>query len=280
LSFAACSKKADQSAAAEPSASAAVPAPAPATATPPPVEEEPVSFQLSGKPAPANANTPASPQAPDVEPARWLVQAPPFYPLSLRIQGIEGRVDVRVLINSQGLVDRAEVITSTEPRFNDHAVAALRASRFVPQRENGVAVPLVTDIPVPFVSEFGSASMPRNSPLALLAYNDGTFYMKGADGRLVPAEIEKPVRFAFLQPLLPATAKEGDSFKATIKVTVSEEGQPLNPIASNATSPEFAKALEAVMPFWQFLPKMKNGKPVKTTVEFPYVHNLNPAAKP
>ncbi len=293
--FAACSKKTEKPAATEaPPETAGSP-----TATAAPTEDEQaVPFSLSGEqpgattattaasaPTPRASSTlqPAAPAADDsatVQTARWLVQPNPFYPLSLRMQGIEGRVDVRILINTEGRVDRAEVIASTEPRYNDYAVAAMRASRFIPQRENGKPVPLVSNFSVNFISEFGSGTMSPDSPLARLAYQDGTYYAVDKEGHLKPAEIAKPIRLAFLPPLItPSIIAGNDTLRATIKVTVTEEGQSLNPSVTDASNPEFAKALEEVLPFWEFLPEMRHGKPARVAVQFPYTQKVGDPGK-
>lgn len=265
LAFSACSKKAEQPAAAEP----AVPSVAPVAADAPPADDTPVSFQLSGNTGTATPDATAAEA--NIEPARWLLELRPFYPLSLRMQGIEGRVDIRVLINTEGRVDRAEVIGTTEPRFNDFAVACMRGSRFVPQRENGVPVPLIGDFSVAFLSEYGSGSMPRNSPLARLALHDGTYYTTGPDGRLIPAESKEPITLLAVEPIVPESLRGGKAFKATAKITISEEGQVTKVDVSDATSDEFKRAVEEVLPFWQFVPRLKNGKPVQVTVTLPIV---------
>lgn len=242
----------------------------------------PATETATGKTAatPRPDSTPTTAAATDdedgVQPAQWLVEAPPFYPLSLRMQGIEGRVEIRVTINTEGLPENPEVVASTEPRFNEYALAAVRASRFIPQRENGKPVASVAQLSVPFLSEFGSRSMPAGSPLAQLVYHDGTYYTLDAQGKFRPANAP-PVRLLAFVPMALPDIEGMDALTATVKMTVNEEGQVLNPSVTNATNPEFARVLEACLPFWQFIPRLVNGRPVATPVEFPYTHRLSDA---
>ena len=266
----ACSKKNTPAATPTPAA-AANPAPAPAE------NNDGISFSLSGN-KPGGAGTSAtdtfSPNKPagaaDTESPRLLARVIPFYPLSMRMQGIEGRVDIRILINTEGRVERAEVISSTEPKFVDFALAAVRLFRFTPARENGKAIPIATAFSVPFLSEFGTGSMPPDSPLARLAYLSGEFYSVNETGKLSRAEIKKPLALLQMEPAIPETGKPGETLTAKVKFTLTEEGQVVNPTISDSTNAEFTRAIQEVMPFWQFIPRIKNGKPVAMTVELPF----------
>jgi TonB family protein len=280
--FAACSKKASESATAETPAPGTDPAPA--VVAPPPGENEEVGFSLSGSNAPASdvAAAPGgttSPQAEStIERGRWLLEMPPFYPFSLRMQGVEGQVAVRAVINTNGRVDQAQVIASSEPRFNEYALACIRASRVIPPKENGKPIPVVNDFAVTFQSEFGTGDARGNSPLSRFSLFDGTYYMTGADGRLSPAELREPVVLVAVHPLVPDSLRDATSFRANAKISVSAEGQVTSVAVSDATNDDFKKAVEEVLPFWQFIPRMKAGKPAATTVEIPIVGPAKTAA--
>ncbi|KOF53695.1 energy transducer TonB [Achromobacter sp. DMS1] len=76
----------------------------------------------------------------------------PNYPMASRRLREEGRVLVLVEINTQGLVDRASIDTSSGyPRLDDAALTAARKARFKPYTRNGVAYPAKAKIPFDFV---------------------------------------------------------------------------------------------------------------------------------
>lgn len=275
LLFSACSKKSTPASTPPPAA----PAPATTTAAPAATDtsDTGVSFNLSGsKPGDTGTSAtdtfmPSKPAGEDTSEApRMISRVFPFYPLSMRMQGIEGRVDVRVLINTEGRVERAEVLSSTEPKFSEYALAAARLCRFTPAKENGKPVPLTTGFSVPFVSEFGTGSMPDHSPLAHLAYLSGEYYSVNETGKLAPAEYKVPVALLQLQPDVPVSAKPGETLTAKVRFTLSDEGQVMNPVVTNSTNAEFTHAIAEVMPFWQFIPRIKNGKAVSGPVELPF----------
>jgi len=76
----------------------------------------------------------------------------PVYPQTSRRMREEGRVLVLVEINTQGLVDRASIDTSSGfPRLDESALTAARKAKFKPYTRNGVAYPAKAKIPFDFV---------------------------------------------------------------------------------------------------------------------------------
>jgi TonB family protein len=286
--FTACSKKADT----DPTASSGTPASTEAAATsaasaptptppPTPAEDSGISFSLSGgnastgsgnTPSSGGGTTPGAGSAgatPAYEPAQMVNRIYPFYPLSLRMQGVEGRVDLRLRINATGQLEHAEVFKTTEPRFSEFALAAIRTAKFAPARENGKPVPSEGIVPIPFVSELGRGGLSPDSPLARIAYLDGLYYMKDATGKMIPADTKEPFRLSIITPF-PENAKPGETLKARVKVAINEEGQVKSVSVSEASTPEFGAALKEIALFWQFIPRLKAGKPVASpAVEFP-----------
>ncbi|VCU69950.1 transport protein TonB [Pigmentiphaga humi] len=123
------------------------PAPAPAPAS---------SAQASGKPD-ASERT-ASPQAPvSSEPKlvgriEYLGDPPmPDYPRTSKRLGEQGKVLVRLLINTSGRVDQASLEKSSGfSRLDDAALEAARRGRFKPYTENGVAIAAIAIVPFDF----------------------------------------------------------------------------------------------------------------------------------
>ncbi|MBM3342291.1 MAG: TonB family protein [Betaproteobacteria bacterium] len=113
----------------------------------PPVEAAPAP----AAPAPA----PKPPAAPKVVTAVEYVRAPqPQYPATARRRGEQGRVMLRVLVNTQGQPERAEVQQSSGVAALDDAArrAALQAL-FKPHLENGQPVPVWAIVPIIFSLE-------------------------------------------------------------------------------------------------------------------------------
>lgn len=76
----------------------------------------------------------------------------PSYPAASRRLREEGRVIVLVDINTEGIVERARVDTSSGySRLDESALAAARTARFKPLTRNGVAYPARAKLPFDFV---------------------------------------------------------------------------------------------------------------------------------
>jgi protein TonB len=99
---------------------------------PPPEEEEPIVpfFALSEKP-------------------EVIKQARPEYPELARKAGIEGRVTVKVLINTQGDVEKVEVVKG-HPMLDDAAVESAKKWKFKPGKQRDRTVKVWMNIPIDF----------------------------------------------------------------------------------------------------------------------------------
>jgi protein TonB len=99
---------------------------------PPPEEEEPIVpfFALSEKP-------------------EVVRQSKPEYPELARKAGIEGRVTVKVLINTQGDVEKVEIVKG-HPMLNDAAVESAKKWKFKPGKQRDRTVKVWMNIPIDF----------------------------------------------------------------------------------------------------------------------------------
>jgi len=76
------------------------------------------------------------------------------YPSASRRLLEEGRVDVRVLVDARGAPREAVIVRSSGyPRLDEAALATVRATRFKPYTENGVAMPFWVVMPLIFELE-------------------------------------------------------------------------------------------------------------------------------
>ncbi|MGH8021637.1 MAG: TonB family protein [Opitutaceae bacterium] len=226
------------------------------------------------KPPAVGSKTPAPVAAGDqaaAQPAELVVFYPPFYPLSKRMQGIEGRIDLGVSISETGDVTNVEVLAATVPQFREYAVAAAKDWQFTPARVNGKPVPVKAQFPVPFISEFGSGELSVYSPLAPLSYIDGTIYTIGKDGRRVPANVS-------VMPLIRVTPAfrrpEGETkpLRVMLNFMVTAEGQVKDPVVTEPSGTDFDQAALTAVKYWQFLPQIRDGKPQASSVKLPIVY--------
>lgn len=86
------------------------------------------------------------------EPPKRSGAVQPDYPEMARRAGIQGTVMLKVLVNTKGLVDSVEV-QSGPSVFHKSAIAAAKATRFDPARQNDRAVPCWVIMPFRFVSQ-------------------------------------------------------------------------------------------------------------------------------
>lgn len=145
---------------------AAKPAPAPAPAaalapgpTPAPVAVATAAAQAVFEPPsviakPASPTQPHTPRGVARTDVRYVVQPAPTYPSTSRRLGEVGEVHLRVEIDTDGRARHVSVHRSSGfPRLDESAMAAVRAARFAPFTENGVALVVWTIVPIEFQLE-------------------------------------------------------------------------------------------------------------------------------
>jgi protein TonB len=122
-------------------APARAPEPQPPSPRPDRPTETPAAPALAAAPAPA-APTPAQPAAPSVQltPPTVVRRAPAQYPPQAKRQGVEGFVELDLLVDAQGNPEDLRVVRS-EPSgvFDKSAVRAVMRWKFEPARRNGTA---------------------------------------------------------------------------------------------------------------------------------------------
>ena len=130
------------------------PAPTPFVAPPPPEPQpKPQPELVHAAPAPA----PAPREAPIVPPrldASYLRNPSPVYPRPSRDMGEEGRVMLRVLVNTDGAAEKVEVDQSSGfERLDRSALDAVRKWKFVPARQGNTPIAQWYRVPVQFSLE-------------------------------------------------------------------------------------------------------------------------------
>ncbi|HUF63092.1 MAG TPA: energy transducer TonB [Verrucomicrobiales bacterium] len=79
-----------------------------------------------------------------------VFQAPPRYPRELQRSRVSGVAIVKFIIDEQGNVVNPEIEKSTDSRFDEAAVEAVRKWRFKPGTKAGRSVKTTTRIPIEF----------------------------------------------------------------------------------------------------------------------------------
>ena len=195
-----------------------------------------------------------------------LVYFAPFYPLSKRMEGIEGQVVLQFVLDRTGRVINPTVSTSTAPEFNEYALQAARDWRFLPGLVEGKPVDLEVSYPVTFASEKGSLGAAPGSVFSRLDLIFDTYYLKGPDGyELAEFEVTPIYRQAPQRPL----DDEGNliSGKVLVSFTVSTEGQVEDAKVVESTATELEMPALTAIKFWQFIPRIREGKPVRGRVK-------------
>ena len=122
---------------------------------PSPVEPvaEPVAAATPASAAPA-APPPPAPRTVAITSVEYLTPPVLNYPLASRRLREQGRVDVRLLVDVRGQPQQAQVVRSSGyERLDEAALATVRATRFKPYTENGVAQPFRVVMPLVFEME-------------------------------------------------------------------------------------------------------------------------------
>lgn len=115
----------------------------------PTVAEAPPAPTVS--PAPTSPPVPAAPRAVPTTAVRYIVEPEPAYPTTSRRLGEAGEVRLRVEIGTDGRARHVSVhLSSGFPRLDESAIAAVRAARFAPYTEHGVALAVWTIVPIAF----------------------------------------------------------------------------------------------------------------------------------
>lgn len=131
----------------------AAPSPAPAVfeAPPPPVEPTPI---VIAEAPPAPPAPPAQPKTIAITQVTYLTPPVLTYPSMSKRLREAGQVHVRVLVDASGQPQQMTLIKSSGfPRLDDAAQTTVRATRFRPYTENGVAQPFWVVMPLSFEME-------------------------------------------------------------------------------------------------------------------------------
>ena len=139
------------------------------------------------------------------------------YPDLALIQGIEGSVEVKVLVDETGSVAKVNVVSSSNPLFTDRTVETVQKFQFTPAAVDGKATEFWLRMDIGFKTEESWSS----------AFHEGT--AEGDEGWAVIGDNEQPQidQIAFRENLVyPEEAfKRGAQGVVVIRTKVSVEGE-------------------------------------------------------
>ncbi len=121
----------------------------PATASPAPAAAAAPSAAGQPRPNRSNAATPVVLPSSDAD---YLNNPAPAYPRMSKRLGEQGTVTVRVLINTEGRAEQAEIRTSSGyPRLDEAALETVKRWRYLPGKRAGVPEAMWFNVPIRFV---------------------------------------------------------------------------------------------------------------------------------
>jgi TonB family protein len=268
--------------------------PPPATEPPATTAERPATAAQAPQSQPDNNARPASPSmnlsaAPSqtgpagpalaseetwrgvLQPAEFIEFYQPFYPLHLRLDGLEGDVILDFIVTADGEIRDLEVAGATARELIPFALEAARDWRAIPALRNGQPFDAPVRLPISFVSERGTGEAEPGSPLERLFLVDETFYLLQDNGRLLPANMEITPVYRQL-PIYPADQERiGAEGTVTLSFLVSPDGRAVDPRVVRSTNSAFDQAALKAIRYWQFVPRIRNGRAEHARAEVPIV---------
>jgi TonB family protein len=199
-------------------------------------------------------------------PAKTISRVQPVYPLALRRSGNTGEVLVGFVVDEKGQVRDAAVKRSNHPAFEEPALEAVRKWKFKPATKDGKPVQSKVMVPIVFNLDGGPA-------------REGAMEVRGAGKQTgLPEQYRydvPPKPKGVLYPVYPYELLEArTSGKAKVGLYVDERGRVSNVVVAEATEPAFGHALMAAVAAFEFVPALRDGKPVPTILRME--HEFNP----
>jgi TonB family protein len=181
----------------------------------------------------------------DALPRVWVA---PVWPADLGPRaGGQAAVRLRCIIDEQGRVVSARVLSSPDPRFNAPAVAAIKAWHFSPALRQSRPVASCLDLPMVFTSE----ANPRHGLLPPLA------------AAFKPAPFVEAKAIQAPDADYPASLVDrGLPGRVTLAWTVTPDGRPSDPQVLDSTHADFVLPALAALATWTFKPARQGDLPV------------------
>jgi len=195
------------------------------------------------------------------KPPRVLSQEKPIYPHAQVANGMRGEVRLEFVVDRTGQVVNPVVVRSSNPAFDQPAIAALLKWKFEPAQVDGRAVNARMVVPMIFELEFegggGREAFAVEKP-----------------GRKAQDQLPEALRYdtppkarGAVDPVFPyGPLRDGEKGKATVAFAVDVAGRVVETRIIAASRPEFGLALVAAVEEFRFDPALKDGRPVPAAI--------------
>lgn len=160
-----------------------------------------------------------------------------------------------------------------DPRMQEKTDYDVFLGNEIPERiiySTGLAVPQVEISAMPNRGE-GSSTLPEAAKNRLPPPNPFfDFPEKVTEGPLQYDEVPRVIKF--YPPIYPTSRVLSGKGMEKVQVSwlIAPNGVPFQPTVAPGVDPDYAKATEAAIRYWRFLPGQLNGEPVLTGLASPY----------
>ena len=186
-------------------------------------------------------------EPPDVMP-KSVRRQPPVYPYNAAKAGLNGKVVVEFVINTKGEVINPHVIRSNNPWFERPALDAILKWKFEPARKGGRPV----NTRAKQMLEFDSGALSGHDLWRMPSRNPD----RNAPPELQWTKPPEPIHTAF--PVYPwEDFQARRNGKTDLRFVVGPHGRVVVTKVLEATTPEMAQAVLAMIDTWEFTPAKK-----------------------
>lgn len=184
---------------------------------------------------------------PDVMP-RAIRQVPPIYPYGLRAAGVVGRVTVDAILDTQGKVAEVHIARSNNPYFERPTIDAMMKWQFSPAMKDGKPVKTIVRQQINFELE----GVSRSALWTIVPPRDWGSTPLEFRWEVAPEPVSTLMAAYPFEALL---AKK--SGKVTLNYLIDREGRVAMIQVREASAPEFAASVAAMIDGWRFKPARK-----------------------
>lgn len=220
-------------------------------------------------------------------PPEAILRVAPTYPLSMLRAGIRGDVETEFTVDREGRAKDLVINHSLNAAFDDPAVDALRRWKFLPATQDGAPVERRIGQIIGFrmgntgggksgrdLSAQGDAGLALPEPSA----RRGPVYPRAllSDRARSDAGLILPELRGRATPVYPyALLRDRVTGKARVRCVVGETGEIISSEVIEASRPEFGHALQAAVEVFEYLPALKEGRPMPVEITFEQKFSLN-----
>lgn len=174
----------------------------------------------------------------------------PVYPSEFAKTKVETTVELFIVINENGEVTEASVLSAPHVSFGNAALGAVRQWRFKPAMKEGKPI-LVRRVQPIFFSYLGRKLPAKTVNLSRISKS------RKIKGQVYPEILDHR------EPVYPFDLlSKGVNGSATINFVVGESGTVLSAQIQKQSLPEFGYAATAAIMHWRFEPGKKDGQPI------------------